>query len=200
MCAYEGHSINLGGDIRAAANFGVAEGVMRIDEDTEVQAQMHRRGRPFSVDLISGSDWFDSFRQALRIGKNPISVGTIWFPEWGHTAFDGILTSLFVFDGNWDSEMGHNYKICGEKTIDGVPYLIAKTWQGKNFGDKGWCYFSRETFNKAFDIYGTIGLIQPRFQPQDIYYAKLTLVQHVVQLISRFISTSLASKIPQFYN
>lgn len=199
LSAYEGHSISQGGDIRSAVNFGCVMGVQRLDETTDQEAESHRRGQPFVIDKLMDFDWFDSFRAALRNAQSPISVGTIYFPEWLNTASDGILTSQFVFDGTWDTEMGHNYKICGEKTIQGQPYLIAKTWQGPNFGDRGFCYFSRETFNKAFDIYGTIGIVQPKYSPKDVYYVRLEILQRIVVLISRYISSTLAAKLKWNY-
>lgn len=186
-CYIEGHDTNRGCDIRTALKTGQVYGVQRIDETTDQEAEQHRRGKYYSVDKVSGCDWFDGFRLALRNGKRPISTGTIWFREWEQVASDGVLTSNFVYNGNPDQYPWHNYKICGEKVIDGVPYLIAKSWQGPNYGDKGWCYFSRETFNKAFDIYGTIGLVQPPFTPQDTFTIRLTMLQFVLAYLGRWI-------------
>lgn len=194
LAAYEGHSIEQGGQILDGLNFAVTSGLMQVGETTEAEAQTHRRGKPYYVDKVPGYDWFDSHRLALRKMKVPISVGTIWFPEWMFTpAETNILTSHFVFDGTWDNELGHNYKMCGEKTINWKPYLIAKPWLGRFF------YFDRETFNKAFDIYGTASYIQTKMQPKDVLYVKLTILQRVVQLIQRYISENLAKKFPQFY-
>jgi len=186
-CYIEGHPTDQGCDIRNSLKVGQVYGVQRLDETTEEEAKTHGRGKYYSVDKLDGLDWFDSFRTALRNGKRSISVGTIWFPEWHMTGQDGILTSLFVYNGNPNAYPWHNYAIVGEKTINGTPYLIAKTWQGRNFGDSGWCYLSSETFNKAFDIYGTCGFTQPAFSPQDTFTIKITILQFVIMYIGRII-------------
>lgn len=193
LSAYEGHSIEKGGMIMDALNFGCVEGLLQLHETTEAEAKKHIRGKPFYVDKVPGYDWFDSHCLALRKAKIPISCGTIWFFEWMNPPDNGILTSNFVFDGTWDSEMGHNYKISGEKTINGEPTLCVKAWLGR------WFYMNRKTFNKAFDIYGTGSWIQPKFSPKDVLYVKLTIFQRILQLVSRYISTSVAKKFPQFY-
>lgn len=188
MCAYEGHSIDQGGQILDALKFAVVEGL----EDKN--GEKAYRGQPYLVEKIQGMDWFDSHRVALRRMKSSISVGTIFFPEWQFTPEEtGILTDKFVFDGTWDSELGHNYKMSGEKTIGWEPYLRVKMWVGRPF------YFNRKTFNKAFDIYGTASFIQTRRQPKDYLYVKLTILQRCVQLIARYISLNFAKKVPQFY-
>jgi len=184
-CAYEGHDTTTGCDIRTSARVGQVYGMQRPEETTESQAQTHRRGAFYNIEQIPGLDWFDSFRTQLRKGSS-ISIGTIWFPEWAYTQSDGIIPT-FTYNGNANVYPWHNYKICGEKTINGFPYLIAKSWQGRHFGDQGWCYFPRETFNKAFDIYGTIGLIQGRYTPTDIVTVKITMLQFVLHYLGRII-------------
>lgn len=185
---YEGHSKDEGGQIISALNFGVVEGLV------DSRNLLRRRGKPFLVDKVPGYDWFDSHRLALRKAKVSISVGTIWFEEWMFTpAQFGVVTSQFVFDGTWDSELGHNYEMMGEKTIQGEPTLEVDAWLGRKF------YFPREAFNKAFDIYGTGSWIQLAYTPQDILYTKLTILQRVVSLLARYISTNLAKKFPQYY-
>lgn len=183
-CDFEGHPANQGCDIRNAAKVGIVYGMKRPGEDDNT-ALNHRRGPFYSVDHLEGYDWFDSFRAALRNGRRPISIGTIWFKEWGKPQ-NGILTS-FAYDGNRGNYPWHNYKICGEKIINEQPYLIAKTWQGRGYGDNGWCYIPRDVFNKAFDIYGTIGIIQPPFAPKDVFTIKLTILQFALLYLGRLI-------------
>ncbi len=99
-----------------------------------------------------GQDWFDTVRSALlkSTEKRAVGVGTPWSPSFEGIGKDGILgenpTNLY-----W----GHAYVICGWKQINGKPYLIAKTWQGKNYGDNGYCYYSRTLFNKIMSNWGT---------------------------------------------
>ena len=159
---------------------------MQVVGETEAEAKKRARGKFFHVDRVNGYDWFDSFRSALRRGQS-ISVGTPWFPEWQGIGQDGILTSLFVYDGTPSHYAWHNYKLCGEKIIDGQPYIVAKPWQGKGFGDNGWCYIGREAFNKAYDIYGTIGITQTKAKKEDIRTIQLTALQYVLIYFGRML-------------
>lgn len=186
-CYIEGHGEDVGCSIRNSLKVGQAYGMKKKGE-TDDQALTHRRGAFFSVDKASGCDWFDSMRLAMRKAQKPLSLGTQWFHEWESTP-DGILTSLFVLDPNapW-----HNHVVCGEKVINGVPYLLGKSWQGKNYGDKGFHYFSRETFNKAFDVYGTCAFVQPSYTPKDINTIRLTLLQFSLYYLGRILGFQLA--------
>lgn len=188
IASVEGTPAIQSGDMRLAMKVGQVYGVQRLDETTEQQAETHRRGAFYSVDKVNGMDWFDSFRLALRNGGTSINTGTMWFPEWENIGPDGILTSQFVFDGTWDTEDGHDYEICGEHIINNQPYLIALSWQGDNYGDHGRAYFSRETFNKVFDVYGTAGFVQPKAIPRDTLTIKLSMLQFLLYYLGRLIS------------
>ena len=110
----------------------------------------------FTVRPSGKIDYFDAVRIAILINqqeKRSVSVGTPWYPEWG-VAPNGFLRA--PSDYSWGhAGSGHNWKVCGWKTIDGVPYLLGKTWQGEEWGDGGWCYVSREIFNKTMKQFGT---------------------------------------------
>ena len=188
MSAYEGHGIEEGGQLLDAMNFAVVAGVLDKDGGHVY------RGKPYLIEKLLGLDWFDSHRIALRREKASLGVGTIFFQEWMFTpAETNILTDKFTFDGTWDTELGHMYKVCGEKTINWEPYLISKMWTGRKL------YFSRATFNKAFDIWGTASYVQVKRQPRDTLYVRLTMLQRIVQLLARYISESLAKRVPQYY-
>ena len=194
LCAWEGHPITQGGQIYDALTFAAAEGLLRVGETTEAQAQTHRRGQPFYVDKVPGMDWFDSHRIAMRNEKVPINIGTIWFQEWTFTpAPYGLMTANFAFDGTWDTEAGHSYELCGEKTINGEPAIAVLAWIGRKL------YIGRDAFNRAFDIYGSASFIEPTAEPKDILFVELTILQHLVQLLSQYISNNLASKLPHYY-
>lgn len=101
-------------------------------------------------------DWFDAIRVALWITqdeKRSASIGIPWFPEFHSPDDDGILPEPTQF--SWARAEGHDAKVAGWKTIDGVPYLYVKSWQGPGYGRGGWCYMSRELANKIFDMYYT---------------------------------------------
>jgi len=184
-CVMEGHDYTQGCDIRTSAKCGQVNG-MQVKGDTDLNnATKHRRGAYFSVDQAYQRDWFDSFRIALRNGK-PISCGTPWFPEWERMGTDGILPD-FTYDGNPNDVAWHNFAIKGETTINGLPYLRIKSWQGSNYGQNGWCFMSRDVFNKAFDINGTIALVQAEALPQDTVTIQLTLLQWALVLMGRYL-------------
>jgi hypothetical protein len=153
--------------------------------ETDAQAEVRRRGQYYQVQPATGLDWFDSIRSTLyvnRITKRSISVGTPWFFQW-HFVPKGILAD-FSYAG---IEPWHNWKISGWKSIQGVPYLIAKTWQGPQFGDQGWCYISRETFNRCMAIPGTVAFTVAQWDgtPLTIQYGILYRLQILINLILR---------------
>lgn len=109
----------------------------------------------FQVQPIS-LDAFDSVRLAMLSGvpeKRSVSVGSKWFPEFEQVDSTGILPTP-----NWDSVdfTWHNHKIGKFLSINGVQYLGSKSWQGSNYGDNGWCYFSRPLFNSLMAISGSV--------------------------------------------
>lgn len=206
-CAMEGHGPDGGCDIRNSMKSLTIYG-LRKDGETNEQAIKRKRGKYFTIDKVPGRDWFDSFRLALRGNKRSISVGTPWFGEWGWAGWGNLVTVLP--DGSYQITGGgiptgimplpntnidlqrvswHDYKICGEKTINGVPYLIGKPWAGVGFGDKGFIYLRREVFNAGYDIYGTFSATpgQP-VAPEDIQYIKLTIYQQILVFVNRLLA------------
>lgn len=102
--------------------------------------------------VLGLGDAFDSIRSAAFQGGIGISIGSPWFPEWTNNINGGIVQvpNLTGSYSTW-----HNYAVKGQKTINGVPYLIVKSWQGTRVGDNGWLYFSRETINAALSVPGS---------------------------------------------
>lgn len=181
-CMMENHDESQGCDIRNSAKSLTIYG-LQMQGDMPTQTLARKRGQYFVIDLASGYDWFDSFRLALRANGRSISTATPWFIEWEiATGINGVLISDFTYNGIPSDYSWHNYKICGELVLpSGEDAIEAISWQGNNFGDAGKCYFTRETFNKAFDIYGTLALTPgPRIAPGDIQYVKLTILQQAL--------------------
>lgn len=110
----------------------------------------------FTVKPAGKIDYFDAVRIAIWINqheKRSVSIGSPWYPEFERPV-DGILPTPESY--YWHGGIpGHNWKICGWKTIDGNTYLIGKPWQGEEYGDNGWCYVSREIFNDTMNRWGT---------------------------------------------
>jgi hypothetical protein len=102
--------------------------------------------------VLGQGDDFDSILSALYTGRIGVSIGSPWFEEWGYNIQGGVV-QLPSIDGNYPS--WHNYAAKGKKTINGIPHLIMKSWQGTRVGDNGWLYFSRETVNAALSVPGS---------------------------------------------
>lgn len=197
-CLMENHPDDQGCDIRTSFKSLMVYGLQAEDETTDQQAMQHIRGPYFNVDKAPGRDWFDSFRIALRAGaatKTCISLGIPWMTEFGAVGSDGILTSHFVYDGVPEHYSWHDSMISGEHTINGVPYLIDKSWQGKNVGDKGWVYFDRETFNKVFDNWGTLGMWPSKETPDNVVKIKVEIYRQVLDFLYRLLKLELLQQL-----
>ena len=154
----------------------------------EQKAALNKSGKSFVVEKLPGRDWFDTMRITLRSSnKNSISIGTIWFPEWGSWLTGGELTAAVYYSGDPYAYGWHNYKLCGEETLNGKPVLLLKSWQGKRVGVDGWLKIGREAFNKAFDMYGTLAIIQAEADPNDIKLIKLDILQTVLVFLNRIL-------------
>lgn len=140
----------------------------------------HRRGAYYdALDNDKNLDAFDAAILCMKSNSGSLSVGTQWLPEWLATGFDGIITSVFIprTTAPW-----HNFKVCGVKTSEGVQYLIAKPWIGPLWGDKGFCYFSRDVFNKAMKIKGSGAFALAPYSGQ-IETVKLNVLQVILSYL-----------------
>lgn len=100
-------------------------------------------------------DWFDSIRNALVEGKaekRTVGVGTRWSQDFENPI---LMHSYILTDTPSNLAWGHAYVFVGWKQIGSLPYLIAKTWQGKDYGDNGYVYMSRTLVNKLMKEWGT---------------------------------------------
>lgn len=111
----------------------------------------------FNITAQDGNDMFDAIRTAMASGgseKRSVSIGTPWFPIFESVDASGILVmpeNFTVGPFTW-----HNWKICGWKLIGDQIYLVGKTWQGSNYGDKGFVYFSRILVNNLMAVSGSV--------------------------------------------
>jgi hypothetical protein len=148
----------------------------------------YKRGRYFDVDKVG--DYFDGVRSALwlnRMSKRTVSVGTPW--HWPMLAANGIMKGPKKYA--WPAGLvGHNYKICGWKTLGtkdwSQPYLIVKAHCGAGWGDGGYGYMSREVFNKLMNISGTFMYTQRNWIVDDIPRIKLDLGEFILSLLRRW--------------
>lgn len=173
-------------DMRDSLKSTIVYGIQRTDESSDLQAFPHRRGQYFNVQ--STNDAFDGIRSALwqnRIYKRSVSIGTPWFSQW-HAPIDGIVP-MVSYSGNPNDYPWHNWKISGWKTINGIPYLIGKTWQGKRYGDNGLAYFSRDIVNKIMDIPGVAAFTLAQADPNNIQTVKLFTLQTLLSFFQRLL-------------
>lgn len=160
----------------------------------DVDGEAKARGAYYAVESDK-FDWFDSFRSVIQTNwvvnqrKCAISIGTPWFKEWDIMSVkdDGIVPQIFT--GDPMSLSWHNWAIKGWKEINGIPYLIAKTWQGKSYGDGGWSYYDRETINKVMKIkYTAAYTVAPR-DASNVGFVKRNLIETILafadQLLQR---------------
>lgn len=172
-----------GGDIRKSLNSSIVWGVQTSTETTDAQAATHRRGQYFNVQATI--DYFDGIRSTLwanQANKRSVSIGTPWFPNWEQTN-NGIISAPFSYDATglgW-----HNWKICGWKTINGVVYLVGKTWQGPDYGDNGWAYFPRDVINAVMAIKGSAAFTLAQATPGSVINIQVTMIQWLISLFSQ---------------
>lgn len=149
---------------------GVLKNPMRLEEVTKANAlggydvrdsllagkSVYGYTGIFNIRAI-GQDMFDAVRDAMVSGaseKRSVSVGSKWFSNTFESVdATGILGMPNFSDSNYT---WHNWKICGWKTINDQVYLVGKSWQGKNYGDKGLVYFSRPLFNQLMAVRGSV--------------------------------------------
>lgn len=155
-----------------------------------------KRTAYFNVQASGPLDSFDAIRIALYATASEhrsVSIGTPWFPVWqpvnygnGRLGSDAILPmppSLSAAGLGW-----HNWKISGWKTINGVPYLIGKSWQGAGYGDKGFHYISRDVLNAVMTIYGTGAFTISKVAPATIQTIDFGIAKLIWSLIQSILS------------
>lgn len=133
-------------------------------------------------------DDFDASRIAVWINQNEkrgVSVGSWWYPNWGHLGLSGILPTPSF---NTKEATLHNWIVTGWKTIQGTQYLEGISWQGSEYGRSGLHYVSRDLYNKlmaqpytaAYTLTKVAGL-------QPIPIGLQAYSDHVVYLLTQFI-------------
>lgn len=156
-------------------------GLSRTQNPTSVL----KRGAYFDVDKVG--DYFDGARSALwqnQLNKRTLSCATPW--PWGdRIAHTGMMQDI---DPKNAPPVWHNYKICGWKDINHVPYLIIKAWCGSAWGDHGYGYMSREIFNKMLAISGTALYVQRNPDGADVQTVKLDILELILSLYQRLLA------------
>lgn len=118
-------------DLVDALNSPSVYGLQALGE-TDVQATNHKKV-PYKITSLNNSLFFG-------IVSAMVSGGSVSFAGDWYESFDSPVNGIVPLATGQTS--GHNWKFCGLKTVNAVPYLIAKPWLGQFWGEGGFCYFS----------------------------------------------------------
>lgn len=163
-----------------------------IDIRTAIQAaqKLNWIGTYFNVRAIAPLDSFDAIRLAMLSGapeKRSVSWGTPWYPSFDKD-IEGIVSAPASYDPTGLS--WHNSKIAGWKTINGQPYLINKSWQGADIGDKGFLYFPREVVNAIMGVSGTVAFTATQQVSPSIQTVSLSTLQTILSYLRQMMAYS----------
>lgn len=180
-CLMEGHDTTLPCSVRNSLQSTLVS-MKREGEIGSDAARTHKRSVFFNIYNDGGHDWFDGIFLALANHRTAVSVVSPWFGEWESTQ-GGIVPEFFQYDGVPAHYPWHNWDIVDVKMIQGVPYLVGKSWQGQNYGDGGDHYLSRETVNKVLEIYGAAAFVCLKDVPQDIQTIQISLYEKLINVL-----------------
>ncbi len=144
-------------------------------DSLDQEALKHKKPAYLFVD--GPYDHFNNVRSTIWLNREnnmSVGVGTDWYSEYEQVGPDGIIPEGKTVSG------GHAWSIKGWKTINGKLYLIAKTWQGVGYGDKGYCYFSQEEFNRLMDARGSVAMTLCRVNPADVKTIEISLIERLL--------------------
>lgn len=108
-------------------------------------AAKHRKESYVKID--GPYDTFDNIRTALWTHKadhKSVYTGCVWRNGWLYTP-GGVIPKRIISGG-----VGHAFKVCGQKMINGEPHLIIQNSFGNDVGDGGFHYFPRSVVNREF--------------------------------------------------
>lgn len=145
------------------------------------QVESRRKGAYLFL-YDSELDWFDDVRNFINKNNRSVGIGSPWYAEYEWGGKDGIMPKG-INQISW-----HAWKACGWKNINGKAYLICKSWQGENYMDKGFAYFSREEFNRIMDIRGSSAMVFCDVDPNDIKVVKWGILERWLGLLQELLS------------
>lgn len=174
----------VGCDVRDSLKSSIVYGLQAVWE-TPTEALNHRRGAYFNVEQVTGFDMFDSIRSALQLNNRSVSLATPWYNSFA-VPQNGIITAPGSYDTTFAS--WHNHVVSGWTTINGIPYLIDKSWQGTEYGVNGFVYFPREVINQLLSISGSGAFTVAPFTGQNIQTVQLTLYETLISYLRQIVT------------
>lgn len=128
------------------------------------QAKEHIAKSFFRID--GPYDTFDNIRSALWANRVPVAsvyTGCTWRPGWTQSP-NGVLPTYPIAGG-----VGHCFKICnGQRMIGGKPHLIIQNSAGKDKGQGGLFYMSREVANRELKFGAYMFIDMPKEYAQKL--------------------------------
>lgn len=127
----------------------------------ELEKKAFKHMKQSYVKVEGQYDAFDDIRATLWKYREE-RRGVIMGCKFGWDSDDKILATI-PLDGG-----GHCMYYCGAKKIDGTQYLVLAQSYGKDAGDNGYHYMSREVVNHFYDKYGAYMFID--LTPEQVRY------------------------------
>ncbi len=165
--------------LKAGTVYGVKKKI-----ETPDQALTHRRAPYFIVRRLNGS-YFDAMVSAMWVRQGALSVGSPWLPQFETIGSGGLITE---FPPIKEFIVGHNWAATGVKIINGEPRIICKSWQGPNYGDKGYCYFTKKQIDTLLNIDGIGVFGQKHASPEDIKTVQMSIIEVLISYLQRLIA------------
>lgn len=185
MCLAEGQSTTEPVGVDYILNEPIISGLQAYGESVD-HALNHKILQWYEVAPLNGS-LFEGILTAMHISGTSVAFAGTWFASF-EDPIDGVIrpqAGPFV---------GHFWKFCGLKTINGVSYLVALPWIGKNWGDKGFCYFSEQILNQndgqAFIPMAGFG--------QPVLVGRYTVLESLIHFIQKLLAVGEGGTKPAF--
>lgn len=171
-----------------------------IRDSLKIAIDFYGRGAFYAVES-SKMDWFDSICSVIYTNfiqnkiRCAVSIGTPWFKSWDVTQMNSTGIASTVFTGDVNTIPWHNWAIKGWKLINNEPYLLAKSWQGRSYGDTGWSYYSRETINAVMKIRYTGAFTVAPPNVTNLQFVKKTMLESLLTYCQNLLNILLKKKV-----
>lgn len=158
--------------------------VYGVQETGKVGEEFTHRRAPYFIIKKLGNH-FDGIVSAMRLKHVSVSCASPWPQDIERAGSDGVVT---IYDYPMTFDSGHNYKVCGIKKVGTEPRLIVKSWQGNDFGDKGFCYFSRTQINKLLSYPGSGAFANVHADGTTIQAVTMTIMETIISYLRMIIA------------